>query len=564
MLKGLDEARLRRLVEAAVIVSGDLDVETILHRVLEAARDITDSKYAALGILDERKRELERFITLGIPDDQRGEIGELPRGRGILGVLIDDPRPLRLHDVGRDPRSFGVPIGHPTMRSFLGVPIVIRGESFGNLYLTEKRSGDFDEADEIAVCRLAEWAAIAIDNARLYQHAERRRVELERAVRSLETTAAIARAVGGETDLARVLELIVKRGRALVDARALVIVLTDNEDCVVAATAGEMRAGVRGTRLAIAGTAAERVMRSRRAERISDVGDRLPGVKAALGLEAETALVAPLVFRARPLGVLFAFDRLIGGPDFTFDDERLLESFAASAATAVATAQTVERARLSQTIEAAEQERRRWARELHDETLQGLGALRLVLSTARSSGSGDRLEAAVDHALEQLDLEIENLRALVTELRPASLDELGLVPALEALVERTTDNEPFDVVARLELRAPPGEGHDRLAPELESTIYRLVQEGLRNVIRHANASAVSIEVVESDGTVQVVVRDDGTGFDPDEPAGGFGLLGMAERTDLVGGTLSVSSQPGGGTTIEADLPARRAESIAAP
>lgn len=559
----LDEARLRRLVEAAVIVSGDLDVETILHRVLEAARDITDARYAALGILDESKKELERFITLGITEEQRHQIGEPPRGRGLLGVIIDDPRPLRLHDVGHDPRSYGFPIGHPPMRSFLGAPIVIRGEAFGNLYLTEKRGGDFDEADEQAVMRLAEWAAIAIDNARLYQHAERRRVELERAVRSLETTAAIARAVGGETDLGRVLELIVKRGRALVDARALIIALSDNSDCVVAATAGEMRAGVRGTRLHLADTAADRALRSRRAERVSDVADRMPALRHALGVDVETALVAPLVFRAKPLGILVAFDRLVGGPDFSFDDERLLESFAASAATAVATAQTVERARLSQSIEAAEQERRRWARELHDETLQGLGALRLVLSTARSSGSGERLEAAVDHALEQLDLEIENLRALVTELRPASLDDLGLVPALEALVERTTANEPFDVTARLELRDPPSDAADRLAPELESTVYRLVQEALRNIIRHANADSVEIEVLEGDGMVRVLVRDDGGGFDPDEPAGGFGLLGMAERTDLVGGTLSVMSQPGGGTSIEAVLPARRTEPVSA-
>src|SRR5947207_14055179 len=158
-------------------------------------------------------------------DEARAAIGDLPRGRGVLGVLISDPKPLRLHDVGEHPRSYGYPPAHPPMKSFLVVPILIRGEAYGNLYLTEKEGEQFTAADEQSAVILADWAAIAIDNDRLYKRVWDRCEELERAIRGLEATTEIARALGGETELDRVLELIAKRGRALVDARSLLILL---------------------------------------------------------------------------------------------------------------------------------------------------------------------------------------------------------------------------------------------------------------------------------------------------------------------------------------------------
>lgn len=560
MSTAADVARLRQLVEAGTHLAENLDVETILGRVLEAARDITGARYAALGVLEPGRTGLERFITLGIDDATERAIGEPPRGRGVLGVLIEDPRPLRLHDISAHPRSYGFPPGHPPMHSFLGVPIPVRGEAYGNLYLTDKPNGDFSESDEMAVMRLADWAGVAIDNARLFESAERRRLELERAVLTLEATSAVALAVGGDTDLSRVLELIVKRGRALVDARTVLIALNEHGALAVAATAGELRAGVRGSEMPIVGTV-ERVLRTRRAVRLEDVASEIPEVDTLLGLQASTALLAPLTYRSRSLGMLFAFDRTIGGPDFSIEDERLMQSFAASAGTAVATARTVERARLAQIVEAAEQERRHWARELHDETLQGLGALRLLLSAARGSASGDRLHDAVDRAVEQLDVEISNLRSLVAELRPASLDEIGLGAAVQALVERTISTESLQVDATIDLARERGDAdaQARLPPDLESTVYRLVQEGLRNVVRHAEASRVTIAITEQDGSLRVTIQDDGIGFDPDEPASGFGVLGMRERTDLLGGTITFESSPGAGTTVEAVFVARRVE-----
>ena len=191
----------------------------MLDRILEEAAAITGAQYAALGVLDEQRTELERFITRGIDPVTHRAIGHLPRGRGVLGVLIEDPRPLRLVDVNGHPQSYGFPAGHPPMQSFLGVPIMIRGRAWGNLYLTEKEGGgQFTAEDEEAVLLLAQWAGTAIENARLYDSSERRRVEAERAVRSLEAARDIADAVGGVPELGRVLELIAKRGRALVEA----------------------------------------------------------------------------------------------------------------------------------------------------------------------------------------------------------------------------------------------------------------------------------------------------------------------------------------------------------
>jgi transcriptional regulator with GAF, ATPase, and Fis domain len=271
----LDEQRLLRVLDVGRALVAELDIERLLRRVLEVARELTGARYAALGVLDERRERLERFLTVGIDEHTHRVIGDLPRGHGILGVLISDPRPLRLRDVGEHAQSYGFPIGHPPMHSFLGVPILIRGEAFGNLYLTEKEGGDFDAADEQALVILADWAAIAIENARLYRDVRTRRDELERAVSTLETTTAIARAVGGETDLQRVLELIAKRGRALVEARTMVIELADGPDLVIQAVAGEAGTGLIGTRIPIEGSLGGLVLETCRAERLADAPSRL-------------------------------------------------------------------------------------------------------------------------------------------------------------------------------------------------------------------------------------------------------------------------------------------------
>jgi signal transduction histidine kinase len=532
----LDEHRLRRLIETGRALVSQLDLEVVLERIVEVARELTGAHYAALGILDDRRESLERFLTAGLDAETRATIGDLPRGRGVLGVLISDPRPLRLQDVGEHPRSYGFPPGHPPMKSFLGVPIMIRGEAYGNLYLTEKQGGEFSAADEQAVVILADWAAIAIDNARLYTAVWERRDELERAVRGLEASREIAHALGGETELERVLELIVKRGRALVEAGSLMILLDEEEQVVVAATAGEIGSGVIGRRL--------------------PNESLTPSSLRELGATAASTLFVPLAFRRERLGLLVALDRVVGGPEFGKEDEQLLRSFATSAAIAVHTAKSVADDRLRDSIAASELERRRWARELHDETLQGLAALQVVLSAALKRGSPEQLAAAVRDAVEQIGVEIQNLRSLIVELRPAALDELGLEPAIRSLTERTAAIEDLEVETGIDLSVGGG-GAKRLPTELENTIYRLVQEALTNATKHAHAKRVVVEVVSRNGAVEVRVEDDGIGFDPARRHSGFGLRGMRERVALAGGTLELDSTSGGqGTRIRAVLPLR--------
>jgi signal transduction histidine kinase len=349
---------------------------------------------------------------------------------------------------------------------------------------------------------------------------ERSNSQLVQAVLRLEAFAEIARSVGGETDVPRVLALILDHGRGVLDARELAILL--REDVPPGSPLASVLAGGRPARL---------------------VAPEGSSIELAPGLSGRAAVVAPMAFRGESLGVLAALDRVDGGPEFGAEDEELIEAVAASAATAVATAQSVAKERLRDSIDAAEQARARWARELHDETLQGLVGLRMMLSSARRSGSSEVLADAIDHTKR----EIVNLRSLIAELRPAALDELGLGPAIETLAERSGGAAGLAVSTRVSL----GE-RARLEPEVESTIYRVVQEALTNVTKHAAAERVQVEVARTNGTVEVVVADDGRGFDPGARSGGLGLVGMRERVELSGGRLEIRCGPG--TRVTARLP----------
>jgi signal transduction histidine kinase len=546
-----DHSRLWRLIDVGRNLVSEFDLELVLRRVLDAARELTGAEYAAIGVLDPDRRELERFITVGIDDGTRAAIGDLPRGRGVLGVLVDEPVPLRLDDVGAHPRSYGFPVGHPPMRSFLGVPILLRGEPYGNLYLTEKLGGPFDEADEEAAVVLADWAAIAIANARAYSTLAERSRELEGAVATFQATAEIARAVAGETDLQRVLELIVKRGRALTDARAAMVLLEHGREFEIAAVAGDLSADLVGERSPWEGTVAGDVARTGKPERLADAQGRLRFVLSE-HVDAQTALVVALLFRGRALGVLAVFDRLRDGPTFTAWDEHLLGAFGASAASAVATAQDVAVGTLRRRLEAQEAERRRWARELHDETLQELAALKILAAVARKAADATARDVALDEMGERVKLAVGALRGLITDLRPAALDEVGLPAALEALVRRVGDT--LDQPVSLHVRLGDEYATTRFSPELEDMIYRVVQEALSNVAKHATAGHVEVAIVRADGVVQVSIRDDGVGFDPDRDVGGFGLLGIRERVDLLGGALTIESTPGSGTRLRISVP----------
>jgi two-component system, NarL family, sensor histidine kinase DevS len=550
----------RNVFDVARGVLGDLDVERVLEHVLESARELTGARYAAMGVLDESRTALERFITTGIDEATRGQIGSPPTGHGVLGELIFNPAPLRVANVGDHPRSYGFPAGHPPMESFLGVPVMVAGEPFGNLYLMEKHGGgEFTVDDERALVRLAEFAGVAIDHARRYSRSEARRDELEHSVDALGAMVEISRAIGGQTDLTRILELVSKRGRALICARALIIELQRDGILEVVAAAGEVPASLVGRRMPLDGSVEEAALRTGRTQRLTDQLNKArfnePG-PGRLAFDAKDGLIVPLVFGGQSLGVLVAVDRLADGPHFTAYDEGLLEAFVTSAATAVATAQSAATDRHRQRLAAAEEERARWARELHDETLQGFAALRIGLAAADRAGDLDGLKAAVRAAIGQIEADTASLRALITELRPPALDELGAKAAIEALAERVGGNGLI-VDASVELCYESGRAAQRHTPELEITIYRIVQEALTNAVKNGHATRGVVEVLERQTTIEVSIRDDGAGFDPATRTEGFGVLGMRERAALLHGTLDIESARGKGTTVRCTLPVQR-------
>ena len=562
----VQEEKYRQLLTIGRQLVEELDVEKVLRRVLDVARDVTGAQYAALGVLDENGETLKRFLTAGVDEETHARIGDLPSGRGVLGELIRRPEPLRLAAVGDHPRSYGFPPGHPPMTTFLGAPVMIRDEPFGNIYLTDKEGGqEFDAEDEEALVVLADWSAVAIDNARLHERVAGHRDDLERAVDTLSATTTIARALAGETDLDRVLELIAKRGRAVAEARSLVIMLASGDELVVAAGAGELPEGVHDTRIPIQGSIGGEVLRTGRSQRLNDINRarfEQSGLGAALGLVPESGLFVPLVFRQRPIGVLVALDRA-GGDGFTGDHERLLEAFAVSASTAVGTAQNVSAGQRRRSLQATEAERRRWARELHDETLQELAALRLSLALGARSETVEDLRDVMRSATTELDARIAGLRALISDVRPASLDQLGTASALEELADRTRARG-LTVTLDVDLDFEAGRAPERHVPELEDALYRLTQEALTNALKHADATSAQVSVHEHEGRVELKVRDDGKGFSPAPDVAGFGIVGMRERVELLGGSLELLSAPGGGTLVRAMLPSQRRGASSAP
>ncbi len=540
--------RLRLLVDAGIALSSELSLDVLLQQLVETAAELTSARYAALGVVDRAGEELERFLTTGIDAETHAAIGDLPRGRGILGVLIRDATPLRLHDLAEDPRSVGFPANHPPMRSFLGVPIMLRGVAYGNLYLTEKHGGeDFSEEDEELMQLLAGQAAVAIENARLYENSTRW-------FRQLESLHEIGDALAGELELEPLLDLVARRLRSLVEARLVMIALpvSGGGQLRVAAADGEDldAYGVVGMALEISRSKTGRVLQRGRSERVDSVLDD-PEIDqhAARRLGVRSALFVPLLVNGRPIGVVIAHDKLATTSTFTDDDVRLAESLAARAGIAVDLSERVSRDALRRVVEAQELERTRLARELHDETGQALTSMLLGLKSLEDRIDTDEGRVAAAELRELVATTLREVRRLAVELRPSALDDFGLVPALERLRDTVAEQSGMVIDVQSQLDA------ERLPPELETALYRIAQEALTNVVNHAVAGRVSIVLSRRERAVELVVSDDGQGFETararDE---GLGLIGMRERVALLGGHLTVDSTQGAGTMLTAKLP----------
>ena len=568
-----DSSRLQFLVEAGITIASGLDLDRMLERIVELACRLTDARYGALGVIDPSGRRLERFITHGIDPEMRRAIGPEPTGKGILGVLITDARPLRLADIGADPRSVGFPDHHPPMCTFLGVPVKAGESVFGNLYLTEKVDGEFTAIDEQLVTMLAAQAGVAIENARMFAESKKHAVTLERAVTQLAGVAEINDAILSGQPIERVLDLIADQLRQSVGCRLVSVALVDpaSDMIRVEAASGQAAGEIRGVEVPLSGSKAGMALIARRTVVVHDLrSDTQVNQAVVEKAGVRSGLFCPLVYRDQGVGVLVAYDPL---EDDRFDDGdvHVAELFTARATLALGMSRALtserERAKAEQSLAMAEQreasqretlgrvvetqeaERRRIARELHDDTGQALASVLLGLRRAEELEDPAEVRRVLSDLRETITASIRDLRALAVELRPTALDDFGLGAALERLVDTFGRRTGLAIDLHID-------GLEQRLPEAtETALYRIVQESLNNIAKHAGAGGASVVLQGLGDRVVLVIEDDGRGFDPAGPSAGLGLVSMRERAELVGGSIRVDSREGRGTTIAVEVPA---------
>jgi signal transduction histidine kinase len=538
-----DQQRLRLLLDAVVAIAGDLSLDSVLRRIVESAAQLVDAEYAALGVLGAGSdRRLQAFVTHGIPADQRARIGDPPLGHGILGLLIDRPEPLRLHDIAEHPASFGFPAQHPPMRSFLGVPVRIRDKVFGNLYLTEKHGGgDFTEQDEAVVVALGAAAGVVIENARLYAEGTRREQWLQA---TAEITAEITASLLGPVTRDEALQTVADRAREIARADVGCVALRSGADLevqIVSVAPGMVRPNVEmflETSLAglVVATGEPLVVEDvRRDSRAEAPGPDWPAVGPAI--------LVPLSTADGVEGVLTLGWTPENAPSFHDVDVELPQRFAEQAALAL----QVERARHDKERLAVFEDRDRIGRDLHDLVIQRLFAIGLSLeNTIRRVEKPDvaqRVAAAVD----DIDSTIKDIRRSIFALSSAH-ESPDLRRTVNEIVERAAEALGFSPTLRI--MGPVNAGvDDRVAPEL----LAVLGESLSNVVRHAEAGQVDVLLQVGD-TVTLTVTDDGRGI----ATGGrrSGLQNMQERAEHLGGCCKVESAPGSGTTVTWEVPPR--------
>ncbi|WP_430786299.1 GAF domain-containing protein [Actinoplanes sp. G11-F43] len=505
--------RLRALLDAVVGIGTDLDLNSTLQRIVEAACALAGARYGALGVLGPDRSSLSDFVTHGIDPEAHAKIGDLPHGRGVLGLLITDPKPVRLPDITRHPRSYGFPAHHPPMHSFLGVPVRTRDQIFGNLYLAEKLGADeFTDDDEEIVVALAAAAGVAIDNARLYELAQRRQ-------RWLAAAAEITSLLLGTVRRTEALRLIARHAREVADAELVLVLLRES-------VSDRYRIEVvEGADSALTGKmvpAFDADHEYRLVENLCDAAE-WPGQ-----VPDGPAIVAPL--KSTPQGVL-----IVSRPAST-DDAALLSTFAGQAALALELARAQEERELLAVLE----DRERIARDLHDVVIQRLFATGMQLQGAMAPGVRPEVTQRINAAVDDLDATIRDIRRSIFELRApvgatlrtelrdtcdAALDTLGFRPTLET-------------TGPVESAVP-----DDIVPELMAVL----REALSNVARHAKASSVRVSVRVDGRQVILQVEDDGVGIDPALARGG--VVNMGERAHDLGGGFDIGPRSDGPGTL---------------
>lgn len=536
------EPRIARLLQAMLAVGAGLDLDEVLQTIVESACSLVDARYGALGVIGEDD-ELVRFVHTGVDEDTVARIGHLPRGHGILGLLIQEPRPLRLEDLTNHPASYGFPAGHPPMRSFLGVPVRVGDRVFGNLYLTEKQGGaGFTAEDEELVVALAAAAGVSLDNARLFEETHRRQQQLE-AGREITETLLAGRPRGD------VLHLVCQRTRELLGAElAAVIMPTDDPDVLrVAAAVGSAAQSLTGATFERDESVSGQALRTGRSVRVVDARTEPQAYQTLVRRgDLGPTIVVPLSTGTEHLGVLLVANHS-GGALFAQRDVAQVEAVATQTAVALEYTGAREEVQRLSLIE----DRERIGRDLHDTVIQRLFATGLTLQAVAQRCAHDTPEAAarIQEAVGDLDATIRDIRTTIFTLQRPILPGDSLRSDVLALTGRaarslgfrpeTHFHGPVDAVA---------------GPRVRDHLVSTLQEALANVARHAKATSATV-TVEADGErLRLSVSDDGVGIPGDLDLNGGGLRNMADRAEALGGTFTVGPGPRGGITLEWAVP----------
>jgi len=521
------QGRLRGLLRANALVAGELSLPVVLRQIVGAARDLLGARYAALGVLG-RDGELEQFVHAGMDDDLVAKIGELPRGRGILGLLISDPAPIRLASLSDHPAAAGFPPGHPPMGSFLGVPVRIGEDVFGNLYLTERvAGGQFTADDEQLAIALAAAAGAAIANARRYAESEQRRRWLDA---SAQLTPLL---LAGDREQPHA--LIAGHAAAATDADlAVLTVLGDPGEVIVTGAAGPLAAGLMNRTGPLAGSLAGQVISSGKPSLVT--GDRLQVAATALGAGIGPLIAVPLAAGERVLGALL-LGRTAARPGFTESDLGMAASFAAHAAVAMELAQ----ARVDQILLAQAEDHERIAGDLHDHVIQELFALGMKLQ-GQAARSDPATAARVNSHIETLDEVIKKIRASIFGLQQPRQPTASLQARILEIIDEHAPQLGF--TAGASFAGSPGPGLDET---LAHDILAVTREALSNCARHAGATAVTVALALQDRLITLDITDNGRGLGA--PARSSGLASMRRRAENNGGNLQITAPTGGGTRL---------------
>ncbi|MGH3978789.1 MAG: GAF domain-containing protein [Pseudonocardiaceae bacterium] len=527
------QARLRGLLDAVVTIASDLSPPAVLRRIVQAAVDLVDARYGALGVLTPDRSALADFVHVGIDQQLTERIGSLPEGHGVLGQLITDPRPLRLHRISEHPQSFGFPEHHPPMSSFLGVPLLVRGEAFGNLYLTEKRGGgEFTAQDEEFVVALAAAAGMAVENARLYESGQHRQ-------RSLEVSTRVATDLLAGMTRHAALDLVAASARELAraDLATVVLPMESGDDFHVAAAAGPAADEVRHGRVSAQHSLTAAVMASGRPELVPDARAD-PRVDQSMVVPGwGPLLLLPLTSDTVSLGVLIVAKQ-VGARPFDTDDLVMMTGFAAQAALALELAS----ARNDRERLVVLEDRDRIARDLHDLVIQRLFATGLSLEGTLRLVHEEEASQRILSAVSALDDTIRDIRQAIFSLRTVEGKRSGLRQDVLHIVGEAGEVLGFEPSMRFD-----GPVDSAVPPPVVAQLIAVLREALTNITRHAGASSARVELAVTGSVVRLTVRDDGVGLP--EQRQDSGLANMARRAEETGGWMDARAAVPRGTEL---------------